>query len=101
VANPNLVVAQREVTTVPAQALYLMNNAFVTDQAKALARRLQDASGDDAVRIDLGYQLALSRPATPKERERVVKFLGEKPQAAAWAGFCQALLASAEFRYLD
>jgi len=101
-ANPNLVVAQREVTTVPAQALFLMNSPFVQDQAKGLANQLRDAPGlDDAGRIDLGYRLAFGRPATSAEKERGGKFLGDKPTAAGWTEFCHALLASAEFLYLD
>jgi hypothetical protein len=31
--------AQRSLTTVPQQALYLMNNPFLVDRAKALAAR--------------------------------------------------------------
>jgi hypothetical protein len=101
-ANPNLVVAQREVTTVPAQALFLMNSPFVLEQARGLARRLTDASGLDTTgRIDLGYRLACGRPATEKECERVRRFLGDAPTPGRWVGFAQALLASAEFRYLD
>ena len=41
VASPNLVVAQRDVTTVPAQSLYLMNSPLVVQQSKAFAQRLQ------------------------------------------------------------
>ncbi len=112
VANPNLVVAQREVTTVPAQALFLMNSPFVVEQSRALAQRLLAAADlDDPGRADLAYRLALSRPATEAERRRAVDFV-QKTQgeisgrdkggpAAAWAGFCQALFASAEFRYVE
>ena len=35
VADPNLIVGKRDVTTVPTQALYLMNNPFVLRQAQA------------------------------------------------------------------
>src|SRR5262249_17200842 len=63
-ANPNLVVAQRDVTTVPAQALFLMNSPFVRDQAAQMAKRLLAAASlDDAGRVDLAYRLALARPA--------------------------------------
>jgi hypothetical protein len=107
VANPNLVVAQREVTTVPAQALFLMNSPFIAEQSKHLAQRLLAAQMDDAARVDLAYRLAYSRSATAAERERAVQYvqqsaqeLGDKDPARAWASFCQALFASAEFRYL-
>ena len=40
----------------------MLNNAFVTMQARFLAERLNNGSRTDAARIDLAYQLAL-RPA--------------------------------------
>ena len=39
-AEPSLVVASRDVTNVPSQALYLMNNAFVITQSQAMAKRI-------------------------------------------------------------
>jgi hypothetical protein len=103
VASPNLVVAQREVTTVPTQSLYLMNSPWVVEQAKVFAQRvLTDKGLDDAGRVDLAYRLALARPASDGEKAKALTYLqqagtGEK----AWAGFCQALFASAEFRYVQ
>jgi hypothetical protein len=38
-ASPDTSTPQRHVTTVPQQALFLMNSAFVAEQAKALAAR--------------------------------------------------------------
>jgi cytochrome c553 len=104
VANPNIVVAQREETTVPSQALYLLNSPFVIDQSRKAARRLlADAKLTDEQRADLAYRLALSRPATTEEAARVVAYVraaDPKGGEAAWASFCQALFASAEFRYV-
>jgi hypothetical protein len=109
VANPNLVVAQREITTVPAQALYLMNSPFAVEQSRHLAERLLALPDlDDPGRVDRAYQLALARPATATERERAVLFIrkrtpatGDKADVTGWALFCQALLACAEFRYVE
>jgi hypothetical protein len=107
VANPNIVVVQREETTVPAQALFLMNSPFILDQAKATAQRLLDSKDmDDAGRIDLAYRTCFARPATTPEKERALQYLAATmedlggKQADAWASFCQVMLASAEFRYL-
>jgi len=109
-ANPNLVVARREVTTVPAQALFLMNSTWVREHARYLARRVLDTpSLDDAGRIDRAYLLALARPAATAERERVLAYLrgaigsSRDPETTtkAWTQLCQVLFASAEFRYLD
>ncbi len=102
VANPNLVVAQREVTTVPVQALFLMNSPFVLAEAKQLAKRLQTGSRDEAGRIDLAYKLTLSRTPTSAERDRVQKFLRDSGgKDSAWTAFCHALYAAAEFRYVE
>ncbi len=110
VANPNLVVGQREVTTVPAQALYLLNNTWVVDQSKHMAQRLLAAqNSDDAGRVELAFRLAFARPATAAEKERSLAFLrdataalgGDGKKDEAWASFCQALFASAEFRYVE
>lgn len=107
VANPNVVVAQRDETTVPLQALYLMNSPFVLEQSKATAQRLlANKDLDEAGRIDLAYRTFYARSATPAEKERALKFLSaagqELPgqQADAWASLCQVMIASAEFRYL-
>ncbi len=113
-AEPSLVVAARDVTNVPSQALYLMNNTFVREQAAALAKRVLAQPLDHAERIDLAYQLALGRAATPPEIERAQHYLldearglvsvkgGDKDKASelAWTTFCHALFACAEFRYL-
>lgn len=114
-AEPSLVVANRDTTNVPSQALYLMNNEFVIEQSKALAHRISTVPGiDHKGRITLAYELALCRPPTDAERARADVFLrdevkglialnkGKVPAAAeaAYATFCQALFASAEFRLL-
>jgi hypothetical protein len=106
VADPSLIVGQREVTTVPAQALYLMNSPFVLDQAKAFAERLLAAKSlDDPARVDLAFRLALARPASTQERGQVLAYMQElqknQSPSGAWTAFCQTLLASAEFRYLQ
>lgn len=102
VANPNLVVAQREVTTVPAQALFFVNSGFANDHAKAFAQRLQAYSSlDDAGKVNQAYLIALGRPATETDKARSLKYLQEIGGTQAWINFCQALMASAEFRYVQ
>jgi hypothetical protein len=65
----NISAGQRNVSTVPTQALTLLNNPFVIKQAELLADRiLNEAPNDLARQIDLGYQYALARPPTDLER---------------------------------
>src|SRR5262249_47984504 len=96
----------RDTTTVAPQALYLLNDPFVREQAQALADRLLGRTDlDDAGRVQLAYRLTVGRPAVTREVERAKAYLtdyqaeGVGP-AAAWTSFCQALLGSAEFRYV-
>lgn len=112
--EPSIIAGARDVTTVPTQALYMMNSPFVVKQSREMAGRLLAEHDDDEDRIHFGYQLAVGRNATSEEIERTLAFIGEACQESAdsknrqdetkekaWAGFCQVLLASGEFRYLE
>ena len=103
VADPDTVTGQREVTTVAPQALFLMNNPLVIQQSRSFARRLtSDANLSDDVRADMAYRLALGRPPTAQERKRAVNYVQSfTPRGEGWPSFCQALFASAEFRYVN
>ena len=111
-AEPSLIVGRRQITTVPTQALYLLNDPFVLEQTGAIAQRLIDFSTEERERIDLAYTLTLGRPATTLERERSLALLqdigaglnaknDQERQRVAWATLAQGLIASAEFRYLN
>ena len=105
-AEPSIIVGRREITTVPTQALFLLNSKFVTEQAGAMAERVLKA-GSEKERVNLAFQLAFARPATADEQARTAAFIaecnaeGQEAELKAWATVCQALLASAEFRYLN
>ncbi len=112
--EPSIIAGSRDVTTIPTQALYMMNSPFVVEQSREMADRLLTERDDDTDRIDLGYWLALGRSATSQEIARSLTFIDTTCEAIAddqrtqqdarhmaWAGFCQVMLASAEFRYLE
>jgi hypothetical protein len=114
-ADPNSVAAVRNETTVPAQALYMLNNPFVREQSLHFARALlADAKASDADRIRRAHQSTLGRP--PSEREQIdgaawikkytdaAKTAGRsEPDArlSAWQSYCQTLFCANEFIYLD
>ncbi len=106
-AEPSMIVGNRSVTTVPSQALFLLNGEFVLKQSESLARRLlNDSSLTSEERIDHAYQLTLNRKAATHEKERILSFVQacqdkQQPEAETWSGVCQALFASGEFRYLN
>jgi hypothetical protein len=112
-ADPNLVMGGRNTTTLPTQALFLMNSPLVMDQAEHAARRLLDElpDADDRQRLETAYRSALGRPPTPSEEELAVQYLTrftaaggdsiEQQQVEAWAMVFQTLFACLDFRYVD
>jgi hypothetical protein len=102
-AEPSLVVAERDTTNVPSQALFLLNNPLVLSLAEGAARRVLDTPGaNDEARITRAYLLTLSRAPTRQEIIRAKAYLsGAATPEQGWSTFCQALFASAEFRYLN
>ncbi|MEI8019628.1 MAG: PSD1 and planctomycete cytochrome C domain-containing protein [Schlesneria sp.] len=77
-AEQGLVTGSRDSTTVPTQALYLLNDPFVRRQALAFAERLlKNTEQNDYDRVNLAYRLAFGRPATPAEVDRANSYLSE------------------------
>jgi hypothetical protein len=117
-ANPDASTEKRTVSTVPTQALLLLNNEFVQLQAAELAKRLlRESPADETARIQWAYQVLFSRPAMPEEvaiaRQLLARwssgFSGsaERTQSSpadtetAWRDFAHVLLCSNEFFYVD
>jgi hypothetical protein len=102
--EPELLTGRRGITTVPTQALYMMNSPFVVEHAKKAAERVMKLADDDAARAAAAYQLMFARKATDEEVADGTAFLRNYPDnkepLAAWTAYCQTLFASAEFRYL-
>ena len=127
-AETSLVTGARETTNVPSQALYMLNNPFVTAQAQKLADRVMTAypagpnggaSANLDPRVTAAYWLAMGRAPDAVERQAAANFFAKFPSnwskgdtsapglrdasdvQAAWTSFCRALFASAEFRFLN
>lgn len=129
-ADPSTVVGQRSATVIAPQALYLLNNPFVLEQARQISEVVAgehvNDSGDSAEQgawgpsVNSVYQRILGRAPSAEELTRATAFLesetvNQRTQAAdkspskskeaetalsPLAMLCQALLASAEFRYV-
>ncbi|MCI0683379.1 MAG: DUF1553 domain-containing protein [Gemmataceae bacterium] len=103
--DPNMVMGRRNVSTVPTQALYLMNNPFVMGQARHVAAGLLTREGlNESQRLDLIYRTALGRFPAERERQVAIAYLEsangtERP--AAWERLCQTVFACLDFRYVD
>lgn len=112
-ADPSTSTAVRTSSTTPLQALFLMNDPFVHEQAREFARRILAAAADERSRIEFAYRSALGRPPTPGELDQCVGFLQQVRQrlgasadpAAAelevWQSMVRALLRLNEFVYVD
>ena len=68
--------ARRASTTVPTQALQLLNNSFVARQAALFADRVRNEAGPEAEsQVQRAFLLALARPPTKSEFDQAVRFL--------------------------
>ena len=109
------VAGKRDVTTLPTQALFLVNSPFVLDQSRRLARLLiSQPAIEDPVRAEIILRRVLGRPPGPGEVDRALamiqdvdaelKLQGTTPNLRiemAWSAYVQALFATNEFRYVD
>jgi len=94
-------------TTVPQQALFLMNNPFVLEQAHSLAKRARqeaDRAGanppeaNPSKAIARLYALALGQRPTASHTARALGFVQDD---ASWAELAQVLLLSNQFFFVD
>jgi len=97
---------KRPATIVAPQALFMMNNPLVRQQAKAVAESLLLAEGVDIERTRRAWLRLYSRRASDEEVRAVLDTLGrfQKQGAtllAAWTNVVHALMASNEFVFVD
>jgi len=81
-ANPDLHVSERTETTVPQQALFLLNHPLVLAQAKSLAATAQTyaTSGEGVAEL---FQRVFQREPTPEERADALAFVDGPPLTVA------------------
>ncbi|MAG93871.1 MAG: hypothetical protein CMJ48_09000 [Planctomycetaceae bacterium] len=105
----------RASSTVAPQSLMLMNGDFLLKQADELAQRIESEAGDDrAAQVRRAWELAFCRAPQESETNEAIAFLenqteelkaragkNDKPQHQALTSFCQVLLGTNEFLYVD
>jgi len=94
--NQNISCGARNISTVPTQALTLMNDEFVLRQAELFANRLKEKETDPKRQIDLAYRLALGRPPAEAELQANLDFL----KTGSLGGFTHVILNLNEFLYM-
>jgi hypothetical protein len=110
---------RRVPATIPLQSLSLMNSDFMVIRAGKLATRLEhecnpgpDGRADHDAWIGRAFLLAIGRPPAPDERASAGRFVATQPlrypglpesecRHRALVDFCQMLLASNAFLYVD
>ncbi len=105
---PATTVGRRGITSVPAQALALMNNEFVADQAQQWATRVCSRQSEPRERIRQMFLEAYGRPPAPAEIAQAREFLREQEALAAasssetgpWASLAHVLINSKEFIFV-
>ena len=86
-ATPDTTSPQRHTTTVPQQALYLMNSPFVVEQAQRLVKRPEiQRPPNRQERIQRLYALLFARSATAEEISLARQFLDAKEPPDSVAG---------------
>jgi hypothetical protein len=111
--DPKTAMGRRDVTNVPAQALTMLNDPFVIQQAEVWADRLvQGTDASIGARVDRMFRRALGRPARPQEVQRFGKaarelaVLNEVPPAdvlkskPVWKDMAHAVFNLKEFIYV-
>ena len=105
-ATPDASSASRPQTTVPQQALYMMNNPFVAEQALKLIERIEVKKhpADLDRNITLLYQFIYSRQPAAGEIAIGKAFIAQESpdgEGKAWEKYARALLLSNEFVFID
>ncbi len=104
--TPFSTMGRRNRTNVPGQALALMNDPFVHQQARFWAERLLRSTPDsDEARINWLFETAFSRSPRPDEvlacRESLAELRSLDPDpVAVWSDLGHALFNTSEFIYL-
>jgi hypothetical protein len=104
--DTNASTAQREVSTVPTQALYFLNDPFFHARSEALAKKLLLLPSEE--RAEAAHRACFQRPATGRERQDAAAFIDAyragppaQSELAAWSGYARTLLGSNEFLTVD
>lgn len=109
---PSLVTncTRRNTSTIALQSLSLLNSDFVLGRARALAARTKNEAKTVDERLARAFVLALGRQPIAEEQVAAARFLDAQPRQypgqpdaadRAWNDFCQMIMASNAFLYVD
>ena len=102
--DANVHSAKRSGTTTAIQKLFIINNSFMVEQAKGLAKRITgDSSATDLTHIQSTYALLYNRQPTREETDLGLAFLRlpAEGKLTRWEQYSHALLAANEMMFVD
>lgn len=106
--TPFTTMGRRSTSNVPAQALTMMNNPFVVQQAEQWARRVTESTADPAERVTRFYVAAFGRPPEAAETAAALDFVaqqaaeyGAPADPRAWNDLAHVLLNVKEFLFIE
>jgi Protein of unknown function (DUF1553)/Protein of unknown function (DUF1549)/Planctomycete cytochrome C len=102
---PASTMGRRTVSSVPAQALTLLNDPFVVSMAGVWAKQLLKMEGSPETRITAAYETAFGRLPDGKELQTALTFVkgsqpGSPAELEAWTGLCHVLFNVKEFIFI-
>ncbi len=113
-ADPSTSTPARQSSTTPLQALYLLNDKFVHEQAEGMVRRLQADSSDESSRMNRCWLLMFGRFLDADEKSAAMGFLAETQKELesngeglaileqhSWQALVRSLFRLNEFVYVD
>ena len=106
--TPFTCIGRRTVSNVPAQALVMLNNPFVLQQAEQWAKRVLATPGTARSAVRDMYTTAFGRPPTKDELAGATEFVAEQAKEygkpdhpKAWTDFAHVLLNAKEFIFVE
>jgi hypothetical protein len=114
--DPSSSNGERSVTTIAPQALFMLNDALVSRESRALAAALLEIpSSAEGERVTLAYRRCYQRAPTGEELRAGIAFVhrmeaawkarpnidAREARIRAWQGLARALMAASEFVFLN
>ena len=107
--TPFTTIGRRTVSNVPAQALVMLNNPFVLQQAERWAKdMIASPKETDAERVRRMYESAFGRPPRESELKLAMDFLTEQAREygkpgdpRSWTDLAHVLFNSKEFIFIE
>lgn len=110
--DANECTGMRRETTVPSQALFMMNSPFIHSHSQSFARRVMREAENDEQRVRLAHKMAFGTEISKETVDTAIQYVQEQmakmdkgseqdKAVRAWASYCRVLLMSNEFVFID